>query len=570
MRISFILLGFLLTSSGFSQKTDPLRKYFLEYSLILPAQLAHFDTSMSEAKKSYIESYQQLLKEAKTDDERKMYRQQIKKIQDLDFSHGMISAEPGDTLTRLMSYLTVTSLGSLTFYALGFSANYSDSSLQDYKVPVDSLINFLNNMEKAGLITNLTEQRVLAKISAGKIIDSFSVVKSAIEMKELEDYFSPHKTKKFLDRLVDLKIMKQEAAARVQALSLSFKLTDPMQILTECERAVVIDLNKFGDYPQDYMLPLYQSISSILPELSFTDFDVKVERYKESYDTSWHYRTIVSLINSGQKYSHSDFYSPSDFNEDGRPDHAWKTGDDIVSIFNKILRDKQSSYRIHVIEAPRNNREDSSYQIGFLALTKAQQDSLHRGGTYLNIQYQKYRNAITSNSINNAIRIYKELGLFSHLTQDEIDSSISSIQQKQINYYSDILSCFRDLVFEIDPEFGVEEGMYKQLTKELIAVSKNQFQPIDIVDTYHWKDRKSFDYGFTLNGKKYKAKLKQEDDWLDPGFFELIEKAVAEQDKKGKFYPIYPNDGMRYIYLTKEQYQILKEKNLLEFEDVEE
>jgi hypothetical protein len=390
----------------------------------------------------------------------------------------------------------------------------------------------------------------------------------AIENKELEDYFSVVRVKDFLDKLTRIGIMKQTGADKILSLAKQNKLTHNYQILSECEKAAIIDLNELPDYPEGYMLPHYKKMASVLPELSFSDFSVKVEKYKEAYDTSSGYRTIVSLVNNGRKYLHSDFYSPADYDKDGHPDNEWKTGDNIEAILNRILKDKQSPYRVHTTSHFAGYKERRAGKIGFIALTKEQEEALH-SGSYLDVGYQNYDKAITSDEINEAIKLYRKIGLLNHLSQKEIDSCIQSIKEKEINYYSDILSSFKNLVFEIDLEYGVNDGQYKLITKQIAGISKGHFKPEKIIDTYNWDKRKSFEYGFSLNGKKYITQLTQEDDWLDPGFWELIEKAVKEQDKKGRFHLIYPNDGMRYISLTNEQYRMLKEKKLLEFESTD-
>lgn len=121
-------------------------------------------------------------------------------------------------------------------------------------------------------------------------------------------------------------------------------------------------------------------------------------------------------------------------------------------------------------------------------------------------------------------------------------------------------------MFEIDLEYGIDEGQYRQLTNQIISISKGNFTPTDIIDTYHFEKRKKFEYGFTLNGKTYLGKLAQNDDWVDAGFWELVEQAEEEQDKKGKFYHIYPSDGMRQVYLTHEQAAFLNQHKLIELD----
>ena len=110
----------------------------------------------------------------------------------------------------------------------------------------------------------------------------------------------------------------------------------------------------------------------------------------------------------------------------------------------------------------------------------------------------------------------------------------------------------------------LQKKQYENLTRKLAAISKGNFVPTNIIDTYDFNRNKKFQYGFTVNGKSYISELNQEDDWLDLEFFSLVEKALREQQPNGAFYMLYPNDGFRYIYLTHQQADILKDAKLLE------
>jgi hypothetical protein len=156
------------------------------------------------------------------------------------------------------------------------------------------------------------------------------------------------------------------------------------------------------------------------------------------------------------------------------------------------------------------------------------------------------------------------LGLFSHLSKAEKDSCIAKVAQKSINHYSEILKSFKNLVFEIDMKYGVDLGQYKRLTQRIALFSKYQFCPDKIIDTYRYPN-KNFIYGFTLDGKAFTAVLHQEDDWLDPEFWRLIDMSEQEKDNKGQFRHIYPSDGLSEIYLTNEQFAFLESQALLEF-----
>ena len=58
------------------------------------------------------------------------------------------------------------------------------------------------------------------------------------------------------------------------------------------------------------------------------------------------------------------------------------------------------------------------------------------------------------------------------------------------------------------------------------------------------------------------------DDWLDPGFYELIQSAIKEHDRDGKFFALWPSDGLTVVYLTFKQFAQLKQARLIESEEL--
>ena len=207
--------------------------------------------------------------------------------------------------------------------------------------------------------------------------------------------------------------------------------------------------------------------------------------------------------------------------------------------------------------------------MGIIALTKTQFDQLMwsysgQGAGYISLSYENFNSRVTLRNIRKAVHLFDSLGLFDHLTADEKLTGLKSMESNSIEHFTDILSSFKDVTLEIDLEYGIAKKQYENLTRKLAAISKGNFVPTNIIDTYDFNRNKKFQYGFTVNGKSYISELNQEDDWLDLEFFSLVEKALREQQPNGAFYMLYPNDGFRYIYLTHQQADILKDAKLLE------
>ena len=53
----------------------------------------------------------------------------------------------------------------------------------------------------------------------------------------------------------------------------------------------------------------------------------------------------------------------------------------------------------------------------------------------------------------------------------------------ELNYYSDILRCFKNLVLDLDMKYGIDSAHYASITQPGgLKLSKGAFQPIKIVN----------------------------------------------------------------------------------------
>jgi hypothetical protein len=204
-----------------------------------------------------------------------------------------------------------------------------------------------------------------------------------------------------------------------------------------------------------------------------------------------------------------------------------------------------------------------------MALNKEQAAALSNSG-FFHLVPESFSTRFSTRSIDSIVDFYAQIGLLAHLSQAEIDSCVQVMQDENLETYNDLLVLVKDLVVGFEWEYGIDPSLYRDLTKRFAKISKGKFSPQNIIDTYDFDKRKVFTYGFTLNGKKYSTKLSQKDDWIDPGFWQLIQKAVKEQDKEGAFYSI-PNrfSEEAIIYLTHTQAKALMAKKLISFGEEE-
>lgn len=427
---------------------------------------------------------------------------------------------------------------------------------------ISELLKYTEKLYTAGLISVSIKDKLLPKIKQLVLRSPYEVTAAAAAMTEKAWFLGPQKLEKFAKQLLSKELVTQSGFNEIMDKSAKGLFTTYDQLYPYIKNFVVIDLDKYKGGPEQYLEPVYRLTATSFPGLHFDSLDYTITPNKKESDSGFViFDMTVTLKQGGKSYTYSSFY---DAEYKNKIEEAFiKIPERYHTIFNKMLADQLSPYRLHHVKM-------GPGKIGILPLTKEQYSNLiwwydgMRTGGYLEAEYEKFTNKITQKRTQEIIRILDSAGLLSHLSIKEKDSCIKAINEKEIIYAGDILSCFKNLVFEIDDlEFGIADGQYKDLTERIALASRGQFNPVDIIDTYNFDKNKKFKYGFTLNGKRYERDLYQDDDWLDTEFWTLIMVAIDEQDKRGSFYPVSPTDGLKAIYLTKPQAELLQKEKLL-------
>lgn len=344
-------------------------------------------------------------------------------------------------------------------------------------------------------------------------------------------------------------------------------ITDGFQFLAYCDKATIIKASNYPSEPENYLEQIHRDVSKLLPELAFSDFkfQVKLDSSISDNDSKFYY-FVVSLKCNGKTYrqkSSYHLYSPSKNQYFGNKIDQ----QEFYKIFNKVLADKQSIYRLHEVKSIPNNAVDWT-QFGIIALTKEQADMLHGAGVNFRPSYESFKNAITSEKIETAISEFQKIDLLSHLSPDQIKSSTEKVKQQENGNLNDVLQCFPQTIYFFDTELGNLEDPYKEILNELSLISHGQFRPINITDNFSKPTNKKATVNFSFNGKEYAKDLKVEDDWIDPSFFDLIKKVVTDNKLNGQFYELYTGgQEASLIFLTTDQYEYLRTNKLLVFAD---
>lgn len=431
----------------------------------------------------------------------------------------------------------------------------------------DSLAFFLHKLTVNNLISQKTETKLKPLVTNLTVKTEYELVERACQLTEIEYFLLPEKLTKFLNDLLERDLLNTESYKSIVEKSNRKDLVDYTDILKEIKGIVFISKDEYLELNQKEVFEKgYKKSASVLDILNYDSLSYSIEKDNAESDTGFIvYDALVSIYKEGNIYRYKSFFD-ADFSNKSK-EYVQFLPDQYHQIFNKILADQHSEYRLHIVSISRN-------QFALLPLKKSQFEGLMwsysgMSSGYIELSYENFSSGFTQTKIKETIAAYDSIGLFRHLSKTEIQKGLLKVEFLEINNYSDILAAFKNIVFAIDLEYGIDKEMYKKITEQLAAHSKGYFVPTDILDKYIWKknNKKPFEYGFVLNNKVYKTQLVQEDDWLDLKFYELIENALKEQQAPGRFFEVHPCDGLCVVFLTNEQYQFLKAKQLLEFSD---
>lgn len=342
------------------------------------------------------------------------------------------------------------------------------------------------------------------------------------------------------------------------------KIQNPIEFLNYCNKAVIINEQDYSDEPKNYLEIIHRKTASIISELSFENFEFQVVLDSSISDSdSKFYDFVVSLKSNSKKYKQKSsyhLYSPSKNQYYGNKIDQ----QEYYKIFNKILADLQSPYRLHEVKSYQGNAVDWKV-FGIIALTKEQADLLHGGGVYFTPSYESFKNKLTSKKIELAIEEYKKIGLLSHLDIDQLTKSVEAVKEKENGNLNDVLKSFPEVILSFDVELGNLENPYEEIVSEYSKISHQEFNPKNISDNFDLQ-KENVSLSFKFNNKTYETEFKVDGDWIDTRFFDYMNEVIAESKLNGQFYSLY-GDGAELIYLTTEQYKYIRENKLLVFAD---
>jgi hypothetical protein len=430
----------------------------------------------------------------------------------------------------------------------------------------EELTQYLSKLKSCELLNEKQFNHFQSRINNSEFARLLQLLSTIIEKVGLKEHMNPEKLKFFADKLKSNEIVSLKYDILISDI-LQEKLQNPIDFLNYCNKAVIINEQDYTNEPEKYLELIHKKTASIMSELDFENFEFKVvlDSSISDNDSKFH-DFVVSLKSNGKKYkqiSSYHLYSPSkkQYYGDKINHHEY------YNIFNKILTDLQSPYRLHQVDAYHGNAVEFKV-FGIIALTKEQADILHRGDVYFTPSYENFKSQLTTKKIEHAIEEYKKIGLLSHLTSEQIEIAKDKISEQENSNLNDVLMAFPEVIYLFDTELSNLEDPYVELIKEYKKISHNNFKATEISDDFDMGKKNKVTVKFKIGSMPYSKILKIENDWIDTDFFSFIKSVVTEQNLIGQFYELY-NGGQEVciIFLTNEQHNYLRINKLLVFGD---
>ncbi|HZY80382.1 MAG TPA: hypothetical protein VFE50_12720 [Cyclobacteriaceae bacterium] len=427
-----------------------------------------------------------------------------------------------------------------------------------------SLEAYLVKLHKYGLVTDRQYQALNDRINSNTYNHQLELLSVIQEQADRQAVMEPQNIMPLIEKFKQNSIVTTNYEQLVKDINAK-KLESPIELLNYFDRTVKINGADYPKEPEKFLEPIHKETMRVLPELAFTNFKFEiVDDGKEVMRNDIQYDFICSIDSHGRTYKQRSFYrlyfAESKHYSESEIDHQ-----EYYKIFNKILADIQSPYRLHhLVETGTSVLAEGTFII--IALTSEQEEILKKTGLGFFLIPEDYSNSTTTVQIEKLISEYQQIGLLKHLTEQQIATGRKNVEQQGNGSVNDVLAGFADIIYSFDMEMGNLQDPYTEITREVSKISHGQFDPTEISDDFDIDRKKQVTIKFTLKGSLYQTKIDINDDWVNPEFFEFINKAARESKLTGQFYFL---DGetqvARAIFLTPGQYNRLRTNNLLKF-----
>ncbi|MBS1528982.1 MAG: hypothetical protein JSU01_01635 [Bacteroidetes bacterium] len=422
----------------------------------------------------------------------------------------------------------------------------------------------LEKINKTGLLTTRVYTSAAKKIDNSNYIADVELVAHLAEMTSRLQWLTADHLLPVAEELHKNGIVNDSSFLRLKNDINDEKIETALQLNEYCTPDRIFDMAKYADDPDIWLKQMHEDIASILPGLSFTDFN-----YTPIPDTSFSLpgtRFRISLNCNGRTYSHTSLAMENFRDKLGKITPKDLVVEDFHRIFNKILTDQHSRYRLHsVMMSPTNSTNDRSRHFALIALRDDQVELFMKEPciSYMFVSMETYDSTLTSGRIDSALAGWKKIGLFAHLSEAEIKKATADAQAADLLSVDQLLSNFPRVIYSFQAAFSNQDQSYAGLLKQIAQISHGAFKPVRITQK---NVKNGVEVAYYSNGKMHFYTFKTQYRWADDKFLDFIKNLGRENVLPGDFYALPDADAI--IYLTKQQYADSTKLKLLNFQPI--
>lgn len=273
------------------------------------------------------------------------------------------------------------------------------------------------------------------------------------------------------------------------------------------------------------------TIGMRFPDLKCDEVQTKVIPKKPgANDTDW----VVLRVRFGQTWYERKLYY---FTE-------WPVDELLYKVYNVMMADSGISERLHMVEFTCTNcpKRDSDFlgtddvnRIGFLRLTKAQEDAL-LAIPALKMERDEEFSIFTTAQMQSALEKFEKTGLTGPADQKWYSEVKQDIQQNSVHGMEDFYDFLDTLFCTVNFNEENDYNPYYEAIDRMREISRGKFNPGEIYDSEANPVVRTVRY--TLNGKVYEKEYEQRTGIFDPNIIDDVNKALEEQKIPGAFYTV--------------------------------
>ena len=550
--VKILVLFSLLTmiAEGPANAQQEIEKYLVEQKLVSADELKAYKDK-EKAGDEYVRLMIRLMKGEKGD---RKYRREMEN----EYKEELKKKEQNkDTLSILADILAISpKQPTYATVAIDTQANSPERTTifkrnVNDSIQILALTSYALQLKLNGLISEHSFNILSRHIMKDYISDSSRLVEYAIGLRDKAISTAKPRLIALMDRLKELKILSQEKYQELMNKPVPDSGSQVLHIISYCGN-ILLSRNK------GVVINGKEEFEQLISSLSkLTGIEVSNPSVKEIelIDNLPDYRSfrVIELYHQGKKISHEE----SGIITSGEEKNIYPLfHHELYKVFNTILADKNSLFRIHLI-----TEKNPDYYIhkpwhAYILLSRDQSDGLYRH-ELVDISYEENIDPLSETKIHNAIELYKKAGLFNKITQRTIDSVLNEIKVKPVFRYNELISRFPSVSILSNERVPASNEQLIYQIKMMAELSNYFFDPKNI----RIKDSAGKSWiSFELNNKTYTDNLY--DPWIDA--WQIVNHPTFIELKENPFESLRISQHKKiFVYLPSKQMRMLEKEKVI-------